>query len=89
MHFDVLSASSVEEPSSSPNPSGNYHISPGHTPTRSSSYDDVVCMSGSGTMTPTPSVAFVHWSSSYHTFTLSTYCTRNIVTPSSSISPIH
>ncbi|KAK7675859.1 hypothetical protein QCA50_021206 [Cerrena zonata] len=54
------SASSVEELLSSPNPSGNYHLSPGHTPTRSSSYDDVACMSGSGTTTPTPSVAFVH-----------------------------
>ncbi|KAK7677064.1 hypothetical protein QCA50_019962 [Cerrena zonata] len=68
-HFDVHSASNVQEPSSLPNPS--------------------VCMSGSGTMTPTPSVAFVHWSSSYHTVALSTYCTRNIVTPSSLISPIH
>ena len=54
------SASDVEELLSSPNPNGNYHLSPGNTPTRSSSYDDVACMSGSGTTTPTPSVAFVH-----------------------------
>lgn len=54
------SASSVEEFLSTPNPSGNYLLSPGHTPTRSSSYDNVACISGSGTTTPTPSVTFVH-----------------------------
>ncbi|KAI0781476.1 putative phosphatase regulatory subunit-domain-containing protein [Trametes elegans] len=43
------SASSVEEFLSSPNP--NYMLSPGETPTRSSSFDDVVSMSG--TTTPT------------------------------------
>ncbi|OBZ75507.1 hypothetical protein A0H81_04889 [Grifola frondosa] len=45
------SASSVEELLSSPNP--NYHLSPGETPTRSSSFDDVVSISG--TSTPTTS----------------------------------
>ncbi|KAI0355106.1 hypothetical protein OH77DRAFT_344601 [Trametes cingulata] len=43
------SASSVEEFLSSPNP--NYMLSPGETPTRSSSFDDVVSMSGNTTPT--------------------------------------
>ncbi|KAI0373175.1 hypothetical protein BV20DRAFT_795164 [Pilatotrama ljubarskyi] len=43
------SASSVEEFLSSPNP--NYLLSPGETPTRSSSFDDVVSMSGNTTPT--------------------------------------
>ena len=49
------SASSVEEfLSASPGPS--YMLSPGDTPTRSSSFDDVVGISsgGSGASTPTP-----------------------------------
>ncbi|KAI0648411.1 putative phosphatase regulatory subunit-domain-containing protein [Trametes meyenii] len=43
------SASSVEEFLSSPNP--NYLLSPGETPTRSPSFDDVVAMSGNTTPT--------------------------------------
>ncbi|KAI0668387.1 putative phosphatase regulatory subunit-domain-containing protein [Trametes maxima] len=43
------SASSVEEFLSSPNP--NYLLSPGETPTRSPSFDDVVSMSGNTTPT--------------------------------------
>ncbi|KAH9914470.1 putative phosphatase regulatory subunit-domain-containing protein [Fomitopsis serialis] len=55
------SASSVEELLSSP--TSNYHLSPGNTPTRSPSFDDVAYMSGASTpiarsivdsQTPTP-----------------------------------
>ncbi|KAI0948654.1 hypothetical protein AcV7_009331 [Taiwanofungus camphoratus] len=45
------SASSVEEFLSSP--VLNYHLSPGATPTRSSSFDDVARMNTSGSSTPT------------------------------------
>ena len=47
------SASSVEEfLSTSPYLGGaSYHISPGQTPTKSSSYDDVAAMSGASTPT--------------------------------------
>lgn len=70
------SASSVEEfLSTSPYLGADYRLSAGQTPTRSSSYDDVACMSGSTTPTarsvaagngafvspPQPAVAaFVH-----------------------------
>ena len=43
------SASSVEEFLSSP--TSNYHLSPGSTPTRSPSFDDVAYMSGASTPT--------------------------------------
>ncbi|KAI0081414.1 hypothetical protein K474DRAFT_1340251 [Panus rudis PR-1116 ss-1] len=64
------SASSVEELLSSPHTTGSYHLSPGHTPTRSSSFDDVSIVSGNTTPTmsfhpasttpPLAPVAFVH-----------------------------